>query len=67
MVKLTSLKGEPFYLNAELIERIEETPDTIITMTSGKKIRVSQNGSEVVERIISYRRKIRDGFLGGMK
>ncbi len=58
MVKLTSLKGEEFYLNAELIEKIEEIPDTIITLTSGKKIRVSQKGSEVVELVINYRRKI---------
>jgi len=58
MVKLNSLQGEPFYLNAELIEKIEEIPDTIITLTSGKKIRVSQKGSEVVELVINYRRKI---------
>lgn len=63
MIKLTSLKGEAFYLNAELIERIEEIPDTLITLQSGKKIRVSQKGSEVVERIVAYRRKINGGLL----
>ncbi len=63
MVKLNSLQGEPFYLNAELIEKIEEIPDTIITLTSGKKIRVSQKGSEVVELVINYRRKINGRVL----
>jgi len=67
MVKLTSLKGEEFYLNAELIERIEEIPDTIITLTSGKRIRVSQKGSEVVEGIISYSRKINNRHLEVLK
>ena len=63
MVKLNSLQGEPFYLNAELIEKIEEIPDTIITLTSGKKIRVSQKGSEVVELVINYRRKLNGRVL----
>ncbi|MBK5251278.1 MAG: flagellar FlbD family protein [Peptostreptococcaceae bacterium] len=62
MVRLTSLKGEPFYLNAELIEKIEEIPDTLITLTSGKKIRVSQKALEVVESVIAYRRKINGGL-----
>jgi len=63
MIKLNSLQEEPFYLNPELIERIEEIPDTIITLISGKKIRVSQDGAEVVELIISYRRKINGRIL----
>ncbi len=67
MIKLNSLQGEPFYLNAELIERIEETPDTIITLIGGKKIRVSQDGMEVVELIITYRRRIGGGLLEVMK
>ncbi|WP_213818137.1 flagellar FlbD family protein [Garciella nitratireducens] len=58
MIELTTLKGKSFYLNAELIEQIEELPDTIITLVGGKKIRVQENAQIVVEKVITYKRKI---------
>ena len=49
MIQLTTLKGNMFYLNPELIERIEQAHDTIITLVGGKKVRVSESAEEVTE------------------
>lgn len=58
MIQLTTLKGNMFYLNPELIERIEQAHDTIITLVGGKKVRVSESAEVVTERIMAYRRAI---------
>ncbi|HHY81548.1 MAG TPA: flagellar FlbD family protein [Clostridiales bacterium] len=58
MIQLTTLKGNVFYLNPELIEQIEEVHDTIITLIGGKKVRVSESAEVVAEKIIAYRRAI---------
>lgn len=58
MIELTTLKGKSFYLNAELIEQIEELPDTMITLIGGKKIRVKERAQIVVEKVITYKREI---------
>ncbi len=49
---------DEFILNGELIETIEETPDTVITLTSGRKIIVEESSNEVVRKFISYRREL---------
>ena len=53
----TNKKGE-FVLNAEIIESIEETPDTVITLTNGKKLIVEEPMEEIVRRTIKYRRSL---------
>ena len=53
----TNQKGE-FVLNAEIIESIEETPDTVITLTNGKKLIVEEPMEEIVRRTIKYRRAL---------
>ena len=58
MIEVTRLKGTKIIINAELIEVIEETPDTIITLTSGKKYIVSESGKEITDLVIDYKRKI---------
>jgi flagellar protein FlbD len=58
MIKVTRLNGEPIYLNSNLIEFIEETPDTMITLTTGKKVIIKENIEYVIERIIEYNHKI---------
>ena len=63
MIKLTKFnsqtnkKGE-FVLNAEIIETIEETPDTVITLTNGKKFIVEEAMDEIVRRVMKYRRAL---------
>ena len=59
MIKVTRLKSQDEYvLNAELIETIEETPDTVITLTSGRKLIVEDSMDQVVRKIMDYRRAI---------
>ena len=58
MVRLTRLNYAPFVLNSDLIEHIDSTPDTVITLTTGQILRVRESAEEVVGRIIEFRRKI---------
>lgn len=58
MIKLTRLNNVEFVLSAHQIETIEETPDTIITLVSGRKILVKESAMEIVAKVISYRQKI---------
>lgn len=58
MIALTRLNGTSFHLNALLIETVEQTPDTIITLTNGKKFIVLENSSDVIRSIRHYLRSI---------
>jgi flagellar protein FlbD len=58
MVELTRLNNKKIYINCDLIEFIEPTPDTVITLISGNKIVVSETIEEVVEKVVQYKRKI---------
>ena len=61
MIKLTRLSHEPLVLNSDLIEHMEMTPDTVITLTTGQKVRVSESADEVIARVIEFRRAIFEG------
>jgi flagellar protein FlbD len=54
MIKLTRLGGEPFILNAELIQYVESRPDTYVTLTSGERVVVAESAEEVLRRAIAY-------------
>ncbi len=58
MIRLTRLNHVPVFLNCDLIEHIEVTPDTVISLTSGQKLVVLETAEEVVQRIIEYRRLV---------
>ncbi len=58
MIELTKFQGKSFFINSDLIETIEETPDTMITMITGKKITVKESVNEVVEKIIAFRKEV---------
>ncbi|MBC7324843.1 MAG: flagellar FlbD family protein [Moorella sp. (in: Bacteria)] len=58
VIKVTTLDRREIVLNAELIERIESVPETVITLTSGKKVLVTQPVEEIVNRVVAYRRLI---------
>ena len=58
MIEVTRLKGAKIIINVELIETVEETPDTVITLTSGKKFIVSETSREITDLVINYKRKI---------
>lgn len=63
MIQLTRLNLASFYLNPDLIEHLEETPDTVITMTTGHRFVVREGAEEVVGRVMEYRRKLAEQNL----
>ena len=63
MIHLTRLNRISLVLNAELIETIEVTPDTLISLTTGQKLVVLESAEEVVKRVVEYRRAIYGGLL----
>ncbi|KAF5080040.1 flagellar FlbD family protein [Acetobacterium wieringae] len=61
MIELTRLnkqKNEKFLLNCEIIEIIEEKPDTTIRLTNGKHYVVNESSAQVLSKIIAYKRNI---------
>lgn len=57
MIKITALNGSEFYINSDLIEKMEVTPDTIVTLTTGKKFVVKESPEVIIEKIIEFRRR----------
>lgn len=58
MIKLTRLNGKQFWLNAELIETVEETPDVVVTLTNSHKYVVLETGAEIVQQVVNYRHSL---------
>ena len=58
MILLHRLNGPPFALNADLIERAEATPDTVLTLVDGTKYVVAESLDEVVARIQESRASV---------
>ncbi len=65
MIELTRFNETKFTLNAEIIETIEETPDTVITLTTGKKIIVKESRQEVSDLVKLYKFEIFSGKTFG--
>ena len=63
MIELTKLNEIKFSVHAEIIEFVEETPDTVITLTTGKKILVKESRQEVTDLVIAYKRAIYSSFV----
>jgi flagellar protein FlbD len=61
MVQLTRLNHETFLLNCDLIEQIEITPDTVITLTNSHRLLVLETAEEVVRRVQEFRRSVYGG------
>jgi flagellar protein FlbD len=61
MICVSRLNGKTFYINPDLIEFVEETPDTVISTTTGKKLVVEESAADVIERVVFYKQKV---FLG---
>ena len=58
MIRLTRLNHAPMVLNSDLIEHIDITPDTVISMTTGQVFRVLETADDVIARIVEFRRRI---------
>lgn len=64
MIRLTRINRRPLVLNSDLIEHIEVTPDSVITMTTGQKIVVAETPEEIIERVVNFRRAIQSPLPG---
>ncbi len=62
MIHLTRLNQSPVVVNADLIELIEVTPDTVIVLTTGQKLLVRETANEVIDRVVRFRRSILEGL-----
>ncbi|HEY3330506.1 MAG TPA: flagellar FlbD family protein [Capsulimonadaceae bacterium] len=58
MIHVTRLNHADLIINADLIEFIESTPDTVLTLLTGKKMMVLETPDQIVERVIEYRHKV---------
>lgn len=63
MIRLTRLNSQPITVNSDLIKFVESNPDTLITLVNGDKILVHETATEVVERVIAFRRAVISGSL----
>lgn len=66
MIELTLLNGTSFLLNCNLIETVENIPETKVSLTNGKYFLVSEEKEEIVEKVITYNRKV-FGKVGSSK
>jgi flagellar protein FlbD len=60
MIQVTRLNRIPLVLNSDLIEHIEVTPDTVISLVTGQKMVVLEPPDEVVRRIVAFRRSLQE-------
>ena len=58
MIRVTRLNGAELVLNADLIESLEATPDTVVALTTGKKLMVKEAVDDVIGKIVEYRQLI---------
>lgn len=63
MIEVTRLNVTTVLINSDLIETVEETPDTVISLTTGKKFIVKESRQEVKNLVKSYKRDI---FTNGL-
>ena len=57
MIEVNPLNGNKFILNSNHIEKIEEIPETVITLINGKKYLVKESSKEIVDKVIEFKRK----------
>lgn len=58
MIHLTRINHVPLILNSDLIEHIEATPDTVVSLTTGQKMIVLESPSEIIDRIVHFRQRV---------
>ena len=58
MILVHRLKGEPFFVTADLIDSVEATPDTVLSFVDGRRVMVADAPQDIVERIVTFRAAI---------
>jgi flagellar protein FlbD len=61
MIRLTRINHVPLILNADLIEHVETTPDTVISLVNGQKFVVLESTDDVIRKVIEFRQEISRG------
>lgn len=62
MIHVTRINHMPLVLNSDLIEHIESSPDTIISLTNGQKMVVLETVDDIVRQVVEFRRSIYSGL-----
>jgi uncharacterized protein YlzI (FlbEa/FlbD family) len=62
MIQLTRLNNKNLMVNSDLIKFVEQSPDTLVTLITGEKIVVLEKASEVLARVIQFRRSVLQGL-----
>ena len=62
MIQLTRINHMPLVLNSDLIEHVESSPDTIISLTNGQKLLVLETVDDIVQKVVQFRRSICGGI-----
>lgn len=57
MIEVNPLNGNKFILNSNHIEKIEEIPETVITLINGKKYLVKESSKEIINKVIEFKRR----------
>jgi flagellar protein FlbD len=63
VIFITRTNGTKLYINPELIQTVEATPDTVVTLLDSRKLIVRETPQEIAERFIEYRRKVMSPFI----
>ena len=58
MIRLTRINKVPLVLNSDLIEHLEVTPDTVVSLTNGQKFLILETPEEVIDKVVEFRRLI---------
>ena len=57
MIKLHKLNGAEIIVNADLIESVEATPDTVLSLATGNRFLVKDSVQEVVDKVVEYKKR----------
>lgn len=67
MIRVTRFDGTELVINADLVELLEAVPDTVITLTTGRKLVVQEDVDEVARRVREYRQELLRGWAAGVQ
>jgi len=62
MIEVTRINNSTYLVNADLIETVEETPDTVITLSNGRKYIVTESAQDIKAKVIEYKNRIFNGI-----
>jgi len=57
VIKVTDVGGNEKYINCDLIERIEQTPDTLLVLSNGHNFMVTESPEELIEQIVAFKNR----------